>query len=268
MKMRELELRTGVHRETIRVYLRYDLIPPPVRPSKTVADYGEEHVQAILAVRRLQQDSRLTLPQIRAMMTGTVAEQRVSANAFPHLEQLVAARVGLDEHLVTLASLVLRYPHAAEDAWSLVSVGVIRIERDVALGDAVTLTDAELISIWGEMRNLGFLEDLDFHPKMLAFYVEAARFVAGWEAQTFLERTEGRIGEEAAAAMIEPSLPLMLNFFGLLRRKEFMRNIRAGHVATALPASPGANPILLPDNTRPATPLPRANQRAGPRAAR
>lgn len=265
--MRELELRTGVHRETIRVYLRHDLIPPPARRSKTVADYGEEHVQAILAVRRLQHDSRLTLPQIRAMMTGAAAEQRVSANAFPHLEQLVAARVGLDEHLVTIASLSLRYPHAAEDARSLASVGVIQIEHDGALGDAVTLTDAELISIWGEMRNLGFLEDLDFHPKMLDFYVEAARFVAGWEARTFLERTEGRIGEEAAAEMLEPSLPLMLNFFGLLRRKEFMRNIRAGHVAAELPASPGILPLASADSRRSAKSLPRTRRRAGPRTS-
>ena len=37
MKMRELEQRTGVHRETIRVYLREGLIPEPERPRKTVA---------------------------------------------------------------------------------------------------------------------------------------------------------------------------------------------------------------------------------------
>ena len=54
MKMRELEERTGVHRETIRVYLRYERVPPPVRPRKTTADYGEEHVKAIIVVRRLQ----------------------------------------------------------------------------------------------------------------------------------------------------------------------------------------------------------------------
>ncbi|WP_390902446.1 MerR family DNA-binding transcriptional regulator [Sphingomonas bisphenolicum] len=32
--MRELEERTGVHRETIRVYLREGLIPEPARPAK------------------------------------------------------------------------------------------------------------------------------------------------------------------------------------------------------------------------------------------
>ena len=67
MKMRELGERTGVHRETIRVYLRHELVPPPARPRKTMAEYGEEHVKAVTTLRRLQQDSRLTLPQIRAL---------------------------------------------------------------------------------------------------------------------------------------------------------------------------------------------------------
>ncbi|QBM77639.1 MerR family transcriptional regulator [Sphingomonas sp. AAP5] len=242
MKMRELELRTGVHRETIRVYLRHEVIPQPTRPRKTVADYGEEHVKAIAAVRQLQQDSRLTLPQIRAMMNGDPPDQRVNANAFSHLEQLVAARVGLDEHLVPLATLAGRYRHARRDARSLAAFGAIEIVPDSA-GEAVSITDAELVSIWGEMRQQGFLEDLDFSPKMLDFYVEAARFVAGWEARTFLDRTEGLIAEDAAAAMIERALPLMLNFFGLLRRKEFMKNIRTGQpdaTALALPGSASA----------------------------
>jgi hypothetical protein len=198
----------------------------------------------------------MTLPQIRTMMTGGGAEQRVSANAFPHLEQLVAARVGLDGHLVTLKSLVERYSHAMEDARSLASVDIIQIEEHGSEGATVTLTDAELISIWGEMRKLGFIEALDFHPKMLDFYLEAAKFVAGWEARTFLERTEGRIAEEAAAAMIEPSLPLMLNFFGLLRRKEFMRNIGAGHATGHVlsssegPAAPSTERALASKSNR------------------
>ena len=259
--MRELEERTGVHRETIRVYLRHELLPPPARPRKTVADYGEEHVKAIVAVRRLQQESRLTLPQIKALMNGDANEKRVSANVFSHLEQLVAARVGLDEHLVSLEALALRYKHARKDARALAAFGAVAIIRDPA-GDALTLTDAELVSIWGEMRNEGFLEDLDFSPKMLDFYVEAARFVGGWEARTFLDRTEGRIDEDSAAAMIERALPLMLNFFGLLRRKEFLAGIRTGK-----PAEPTLSPLGAAPVTSSERPL-RSGRHTDPRSPR
>lgn len=237
MKMKELEQRTGVHRETIRVYLRHDLIPPPSRPSKTVAHYGDEHVRAIIAVRRLQQESRMTLPQIRAVMKGDAADQRVNANAFSQLEELVSARVGHDEQRVPLAVLAKRHKHAKGDARALAAFGAVEIIRDSA-GDSVSIVDAELISIWGKMREHGFLEDLDFSPKMLDFYVDAAKFVAGWEARTFLDRTEGLIDEEAAAAMIEHAFPLMLDFFGLLRRKEFLRNIRTGDIKVTSLMSP------------------------------
>jgi DNA-binding transcriptional MerR regulator len=47
MTIRAREERTGVYREMIRVYLREVLIPEPARSRKTVADYGEKHVQAI-----------------------------------------------------------------------------------------------------------------------------------------------------------------------------------------------------------------------------
>ena len=241
--MRELETRTGVHRETIRVYLRHGLIPQPVRPRRNVADYGEEHVDAVIAVRRLQQDSRYTLPQIRAMMSGA-SDRRTGANAFSHLERLVAARVGIDGHVVPIASLVARYPEARKDARALAASGIVRIVQDES-GPALSLTDAEIVSIWGDMRAVGFDERLEFRPEMLDFYVEAAEFVAGWEARTFLDRTEGWIGEEAAAGMVQHALPLMLNFFGLLRMKAFIRSIapnrqtrRTGAPPSGLSATP------------------------------
>lgn len=78
MKMRELAQRTGFHRETIRVYLCEGLIPEPARQDNSVADYGEERLQAILAVRRLQRENRLTLAQIGAIIGGQGMEGRIA----------------------------------------------------------------------------------------------------------------------------------------------------------------------------------------------
>ena len=41
MKMGELEQRTGVNRETIRVLIRKGLVPEPDKPKATVAHYNE-----------------------------------------------------------------------------------------------------------------------------------------------------------------------------------------------------------------------------------
>jgi len=226
MKMRELELRTGVHRETIRVYLREGVIPEPARPRKTVADYGEEHVQAILAVRRLQRENRLTLGQIKAIIGGEGTDGRVEASAFDQLEQLVSHRAGVDGPPVTIASLLDRYPHAAEDARTLAKIGILSIiETDQ--GEALSITCAQLVRIWGDMRKAGFDRRLDYTPEILGFYTDAADFVGRWEAKTFMERVEGHIDVGEAATMVEHALPLMLDFFGLMRQRAFFRHVEA-----------------------------------------
>ena len=114
--MRDLEARTGLNRETVRVYLRHGLMPEPSRSRPNVADYDESHVTAAIAVRDLQRDSGLTLRQIKNVLNGQQGERRVEASAFQHLEALVATRVGVDDRLVAIASLLAAFPHAERDA--------------------------------------------------------------------------------------------------------------------------------------------------------
>jgi DNA-binding transcriptional MerR regulator len=247
MKMRELEERTGVHRETIRVYLREGLIPEPARPRKTVADYGEEHVQAIQAVRRLQRESRLTLSQIKAIIGGEGTEGRVEASAFDQLEQLVAHRVGVDGPPVTIASLLERYPYAAEDARILAKIGILDI-IETEQGEALSITCAQLVRIWGDMRKAGFDQRLDYTPEILGFYTEAADFIGRWEAKTFMERVDGHIDVGEAATMVEHALPLMLDFFGLMRQRAFFRHVEAIRAGKE-PDRP--DDAVMPSSTRP-----------------
>jgi DNA-binding transcriptional MerR regulator len=224
MKMRELESRTGVNRETIRIFLRHGLVPEPARPKPNVADYGEGHVRAVLAVRDLQRNSTLTLRQIRETLQGELGERRVEASAFQHLEALVATRVGIDVQPILIESLVRAWPDAAADARHMAAIGAIEILAS-PLGPALSVTDARLVTIWSEMRQGGFTEALGFNPDILTFYMQPAEMIAEREATLFLERTEGRIDEDRAAAMLQLGLRLMLDFFGLLRMKRFMAHI-------------------------------------------
>jgi DNA-binding transcriptional MerR regulator len=226
MKMRELEERTGVHREVIRLYLRNGLIPEPDRPKRTIAIYDEHHVQAIATVRKLQHESRLTLPQIKALMDGDGASSRVDSSALDQLEQLVAHHTGQDMGPVPVAALAARYPDAHQDARILGDIGVVTLLQ-APEGDALSISDAQIVRIWGEMRKAGFDAHLDYTPEILGFYVEAADFVGKWEATTFLERIEGRVAVQEAAGLVEQALPLMLDFFGVLRQRAFFRHFDA-----------------------------------------
>jgi DNA-binding transcriptional MerR regulator len=224
MKMRELEVRTGLNRETIRVYLRHGLLPPPNRPLPNVADYDESHVRAIIAVRELQRDSGLTLRQIKETLKGKFLDRRIEAGAFQNLEALVATRVGLDSRKISIASLLRAFPHAEDDAKAMQSIGIVEI-NDTPSGPSLSVTDARLVTIWSEMRSAGFTEKSGFTPQVLAFYLEPSDFIASREAAIFLERTEGKISADRAAKMLQFALRVMLDFFGLLRMKAFMRNI-------------------------------------------
>src|SRR5438034_7298061 len=92
MKMRELERRTGVGRETIRYYIRFGLLPEPQRPKPNVADYSDEHARRLEVIKRLQQERYLPLSFIK-----TVLERPTSGEiaALPGLEAILAASLGV-----------------------------------------------------------------------------------------------------------------------------------------------------------------------------
>src|SRR3546814_17881783 len=91
--MRDLERRTGVHRETLTVYFRHGLLLEPARPAANVADYDDSHVQAILAARQLQRDDGLTLPQLQVALRGQNDDGWVDSAAVRTLTPLVTPRV-------------------------------------------------------------------------------------------------------------------------------------------------------------------------------
>ena len=72
---------------------------------------------------------------------------------------------------------------------------------------------------------MGFTEENGFPPEILDYYVDAANYVAANEARLFLDNVEGRLSEDDAAAMLEFALPAMLNFFGIIRQRAFLRYI-------------------------------------------
>lgn len=225
MRMRELEEKTGVDREVIRILLRKGLLPEPQRTSKNQAEYDDTHVRAIAVVRELQKGSRLTLDQIKELLDGNRVDGGAGATTYHHLEELLAIRFGLDNtRLVPLASISDRNPRAENDAKAFEAMGMVSL-HDEGEEPRLSLTDARLVEIWSQIRELGFVEEAGFPPENIAFYLQAAEDVAAREAEVFLKGSAGRISEENAAAMLQGALPLMLDFFGLLRLKAFMRNI-------------------------------------------
>ncbi|OHT18250.1 MerR family transcriptional regulator [Edaphosphingomonas haloaromaticamans] len=224
MKMRELEERTGVNREVIRIMLREGLLPEPRRSSRNAADYDEAHVRGIAAIRRLQQSTRLTFKEIKAAMAGNGG---TPASAYANLEELLVSRFGLENiQSIPISSLVARYPNAERDARAFAEMGMLSIV-DQEGGESLSLTDARLVEIWGQIREAGFVEERGFPPENIAFYRDAARMVAKNEARIFFQNSHEKIDDEKSASMLHIALPLMLDFFALLRMKAFMNDLHS-----------------------------------------
>ena len=224
MKIRELEKRTGVRRETIRVYFRNGLLPEPARPKPNVADYGEEHVQSILTIRRLQSEQRLSLEEIKQALNGHAAAIPGDAATLRHLDELVAARLGADKSLVPLSTLAQRNPKYEIDAKALKKVGAIElVRRD---GEYyVSRVDAQLVGIWGDMRGAGFTEELGFNAELASIYVGRADDLAHAEITAFLERVT-EFPQEKKAEWAQAGLTFMMSLFSILRMKAALKTFQ------------------------------------------
>jgi DNA-binding transcriptional MerR regulator/tetratricopeptide (TPR) repeat protein len=73
MRMAELAARSGVARETIHFYLREGLLPRPEKGGRTVAYYGEEHLERLRTIRRLREEKYLPIAVIRRLLESPAA---------------------------------------------------------------------------------------------------------------------------------------------------------------------------------------------------
>jgi len=73
LRMAELSARSGVPRETIHFYLREGLLPRPRKGGRTVAYYGEEHLERLRTIRRLREEKYLPLAVIRRLLDAPAA---------------------------------------------------------------------------------------------------------------------------------------------------------------------------------------------------
>jgi len=264
MRMRELEQRTGVNRETIRVYFREGLLPEPSRPKPNVAIYDEGHVRAIAAIRALQQAGRLPLGQIRQALAGDAEAMPSDASDLARLESLLADRAGHNADLVPLTTVLPLNPHAAADAEAFERAGVIRLTRRRD-GPHLSRTDAQLVGLWGRMRAAGFDERHGFEPGVARLYVEAAQSLARAEVSTFLSIIAGRVEEGEAADLALTALRLMLDFFGLLRMKAVLaefgtQTAPASSDRSDQNKSPAAFPKATGPDSRPGTVVSESDQ--------
>jgi DNA-binding transcriptional MerR regulator len=227
MKMRELEQRSGVGRETIRYYIRKGLLPEPGRPKRNVADYSDEHVRRLGVIKRLQAESYLPLNFIQQVLDRPTSGEIA---ALPGLDRLLAASLGVTAANggVPLASAAAQAGLTLSELEVLIRDGVVEA-RDGALAPL----DAAVARAWGRVKAAGYSPDAGFFAEDAAIYVAALAPLARREIERFYGRLTGAGTIEDAARLGQAGIELINELMALLRSRMLLglvaeMNARAG----------------------------------------
>lgn len=214
--------KTGIHRQTVHYYLRRELLPPPVRTSRTSALYPSSTIDLIQLVQSLQRYQRLSLEEIVALFRqhnyDVRAIRRVAQSPQPQQVSAVPALLSLSE-----VQERIEPPPPADWVDQLCALGILRHEvrdgRKMISADSVEA----LRAVWDGVRSGASLEPF----KKLSHTME--RQVADEFAQ-FID------GLPSLSASKEPGpqvarLFSSLERFGAFRRRDalnalFMQRLR------------------------------------------
>jgi len=224
MKMKELEARTGVGRETIRFYIREGLLDEPERPKRNVAVYDNTHVRRVALVKRLQQERFLPLTKIKEMLADGAGE--LDAEQLPSLlglEFLLSARFGDNQSRQPVA-----LSHVADES----SVTLQEIEEmdrlgliSIAVGGTMSKQDADIVNLWAQMKDAGFGEAQGYDVASLARFAEMADVMAARDVEVFLSHLPADAEITDATSQAENGILLTNDLLVRLRLRAIIREL-------------------------------------------
>ena len=223
MRMRELEKRTGVGRETIRYYIREGLLPEPDRASRNSASYSDDHVARLKAIKRLQDERFLPLSVIKTLLDSDDGDRWLAPQAFPQLDSMLRARLDHDAARVPVAMVLDQLGHGRDDLAKLTALNMVEVDAD----DMLTARDAAIIRVLDELRATGFTEQRGFGEGAMAFYADYIEWVTAQEMRLFFEHTAGQVGEAEAADMAERGIAAINELLNLMRTRAILRKLEA-----------------------------------------
>ncbi len=230
-RMKDLCERTGMPRQAIHFYIQQGLVPQGHKTGRNMAYYGEEHVQRVLLIRKLQHERFLPLKAIKALLDEQGDSFTPAQRSF--LDE-VRARLGgrlfpAESGTVTTTKVSLlleRTGVSRADFDRLVEMGLFGQGRD-EVGEAVIATDdAWIVETWAEVLALGFGPQNGFSVDDFGIYEAAITALFKRETEMLTERLS-RLDPEVAARMLERAIPLLNNFLARYHGT-LVRNFLAG----------------------------------------
>lgn len=213
-RMKDLCERTGLPRQVIHFYIQQGLVPEGHKTGRNMAYYGEEHVERVLLVRRLQHERFLPLKAIRALLDDrdeafSAAQRQQLHEIQAHLPPSLKARAERPS-TIDADELLARLGLGRDDLDGMAEIGLLAVDHSGGR-PLIARDDAWLLELWADVRRAGFSPELGFTARDLAMYEEAVSQMFQRETQLLAARLEG-LPPARAAALLERALPLVHTF--------------------------------------------------------
>ena len=214
-KMKELTALTGVTRPVVHFYIQQGLLPAGQKTGRNTALYGDEHVQRIRLIRKLQEERFLPLKAIKAVLDAerdafTPAQRSTLVEAMQRLGDSLKPAEGTASAVV-VDGLIADLGLDRADLARFDALGVLCLAKDDRGRTVVRRDDVWVLQCWAELRDAGFTRELGFTPDDLTIYVEAIEQFIRHEA-VWLGRIVDKVPPAKLAQMVDRGVPLIHSF--------------------------------------------------------
>lgn len=207
-RMKDLSQLTGLGRQAIHFYIQQGLLPPGHKTGRNMAWYGEEHLERLKLIKRLQHERFLPLKAIKAILDD-------QQSAFSETQR--GFLLGVKQHLTPALEEVLtvdaeelaeRLDLDRADLARMVELELVGARRDDEGRLAIRQDDVWLVEAWAEVKRIGFADAVAVTPDDLRIYDEIVTQLLTRETQLLASRLP-EIPEARAAELIEKILPVV-----------------------------------------------------------
>ncbi|MGZ3449601.1 MAG: MerR family transcriptional regulator [Polyangiales bacterium] len=228
-KMKDLCEKTGLPRQVIHFYIAQGLLPEGHKTGRNMAYYGEEHLERILLVRRLQHERFLPLKTIKAILDEredafTPVQRQLLREVQGHLGPNLVQHDG--PQTVDVDEVLARVGLTEDDLAGLVEVGLLAMVEQESKR-LIARDDVWLLELWADVRGAGLSKELGFSTRDIAMYAEAIDAVFAKETPLIAGRVS-HLPAAQVADMVERALPLINTFlsrYHLRRVRQFFSTL-------------------------------------------
>ncbi len=214
LRMKDLCEATGLPRQAIHFYIHEGLLPPGHKTGRNMAFYGDEHVARLKLIKNLQHERFLPRKAIKALLDGQESEfsgaqrrllgeikQRFTTSSLAHTR-------GAPEPTVLAEDAAAHAGVPRADLLRAIELGILGAREDEAGRTLIAGGDQWLLDAWGEIRRLGYADELGLRIDDVAMLQEVVDDLFNREATLLVSRMD-RMSPERGAEMIERALPIV-----------------------------------------------------------